>query len=108
MRAEAIDVFGRSDKIAELICGCFVRNRKLKNDAVDGWIGIGGLDFGGNIGNIGSVVVLYGHADVGAIAELKIDIFNYDGVVTVANNKKLGLMRQTGDLMRLAFFDKPG
>ena len=83
----------------------FVGNGELKNDAVDGGIGITMLDSGGKLGG-GDEKVVNCHADVGAVMDFESDVFVDDWRIIVANNGENWGFAEARYLVSLALFDK--
>ena len=73
---------------------------------MDSGVGIGLMDFVGNICGVFGVVIFYLYTDIVAVSDLKINIFSDNGIVAVANDEKLWPRLHAADLVGLAFFDE--
>ena len=71
----------------------FAGERELDDDAMNATIGIGLLDFGGDIGGGFGEVVDNGDADVFAVFDFEVDVFLNDRVVVVADDEEGGGLR---------------
>ena len=106
MRAEAVDIFGRGDEIGELVGLSLVGDGELENNAVDGGVGVGLLDFGGDFGGAFGAKISNGDADVMTVVDFEIDVFGDDGIVAVADDEEVGFDCEAGYLVSLTLFDK--
>ena len=78
----------------------------MNDDARDGWVVVGLVDFLGDVIGVFSEVVFDFYPDIFTVFDFELDVFGDDGIVGITDDEKLGFFRHCTNLVNLTLLDK--